>query len=88
MLTSPSEHAARIAYQPYTWKIIHGPTLPAFEAALPYKVVAVLLDEGVHFVSQVLDCPAEALCAGLPVEAAFVPVTSEMTLVKFRRTPR
>jgi len=32
-------------------------------------VVDVLLDEGVHFVSQVLDCPPEQMRAGMPVEA-------------------
>ena len=70
----------------YTWTIVHGPTLPAFEASLPYNVVDVLLDEGLHFVSQVLDCPADALRAGLPVEAVFVPVSEAVTLVKFRRS--
>lgn len=69
----------------YTWTVVHGPTLPAFAGAVPYNVVDVLLDEGVHFVSQVLDCPSEALRAGLPVTAVFVPVTDEITLVKFRR---
>lgn len=69
----------------HTWTIVHGPTLPAFEADLPYNVVDVLLDEGVHFVSQVLDCPPDALCADLPVQAVFVPVTDQLTLVKFRR---
>ena len=69
----------------YTWTIVRGPTLPAFEARLPYNVVDVLLDEGVHFVSEVLDCPPEAIRAGLPVEAMFVPVSDEITLVKFRR---
>ena len=69
----------------YTWTVVHGPTLPAFETLRPYNVVDVLLDEGIHFVSQVLDCPADALCAGLPVEAVFVPVAVGVTLVKFRR---
>ena len=69
----------------YTWTIVRGPTLPAFEHKLPYNVVDVLLDEGVHFISEVLDCPPEALRADLPVEAVFVPVTEEITLVKFRR---
>jgi hypothetical protein len=68
----------------YTWTIVRGPTLPAFEPALPYNVVDVLLDEGVHFVSQVLDCPPEAIHAGLPVEAVFIPANEEITLVKFR----
>ncbi len=71
----------------YTWTIVRGPTLPAFETKLPYNVVDVLLDEGVHFVSQVLDCPPEALRAGLPVEAVFVPASEEITLVKFRARP-
>jgi uncharacterized OB-fold protein len=69
----------------YTWTIVRGPTLPAFEAKLPYNVVDVLMDEGVHFVSEILDCPPEAIRGGLPVEATFVPVTEEITLVKFRR---
>jgi uncharacterized OB-fold protein len=69
----------------YTWTIVRGPTLPAFEPKLPYNVVDVLMEEGVHFVSEVLDCPPEEIRAGLPVEAVFVPVTDEVTLVKFRR---
>jgi uncharacterized OB-fold protein len=69
----------------YTWTIVRGPTLPAFEAELPYNVVDVLMEEGVHFVSQLLDCPPEAIRAGLPVEAVFVPASEEITLVKFRR---
>ena len=69
----------------YTWTIVRGPTLPAFTAKLPYNVVDVLLDEGVHFVSEVLDCPPEAIRAGMPVIATFVPLTDTITLVKFRR---
>lgn len=69
----------------YTWTIVRGPTLPGFEAELPYNVVDVLLDEGIHFVSQVLDCPAEEIYAGLPVVAVFVPAAEDVTLVKFER---
>jgi uncharacterized OB-fold protein len=69
----------------YTWTIVRGPTLPAFEAELPYNVVDVLLEEGIHFVSQVLDCPAEEIRAGMPVRAVFVPVGDDVTLVKFVR---
>lgn len=69
----------------YTWTVVRGPTLPAFEAKLPYNVVDVLLEEGVHFVSELLDCPPEELRAGLPVVATFVPLDNEITLVKFVR---
>jgi hypothetical protein len=69
----------------WTWTVVRGPTLPAFEAKLPYNVVDVLMDEGVHFVSEVLDCPPEEMRAGMPVGAVFVAVSDEITLVKFRR---
>jgi uncharacterized OB-fold protein len=69
----------------YTWTIVHGPTLPAFQAELPYNVVDVRLDCGVHFQSQVLDCAPAEIRAGMAVQAVFVPVSDEITLVKFRR---
>ena len=69
----------------FTWTIVRGPTLPAFEHKLPYNVVDVLLDEGVHFVAEVLDCPPEEIHAGMEVVATFVAVSDEITLVKFRR---
>ena len=68
----------------YTWTVVRGPTLPAFADDLPYNVVDVLLDEGVHLVSQVLDCAPEEMRAGMAVEAVFVPASEEITLVKFR----
>lgn len=70
----------------YTWTIVRGPTLPAFQDKLPYNVVDVLMDEGVHFQSEVLDCAPEEIEAGMPVQAVFVPVSDDVTLVKFRRT--
>jgi uncharacterized OB-fold protein len=42
------------------------------------------MEEGVHFVSQVVDGAPEDLRAGMPVEAVFVAVDEEVTLVKFR----
>ena len=74
----------------HTWTIVHGPTLPAFRDELPYNVVDVELDEGVHFQSQLLDCGPGQIEAGMPVEAVFVEASPEITLVKFRpaRPPR
>jgi uncharacterized OB-fold protein len=69
----------------YTWTIVRGPTLPAFESKLPYNVVDVLMEEGVHFVSEVLDCPPEEIRAGMRVRAVFARVSDDITLVKFRR---
>ena len=64
---------------------MHGPTLPAFQDELPYNVVDVLLDEGIHFQSQLLDCPPGEIHADMRVEAVFVPVSDDVTLVKFHR---
>ena len=72
----------------WTWTVVRGPTLPAFEPKLPYNVVDVLLEEGVHFVSEVLDCPPGEIHAGMPVVATFVAVSADLTLVKFRREER
>ena len=70
----------------YTWTIVRGPTLPSFEDQLPYNVVDVLMEEGVHFQSQLLDCAPEEIEPDLPVEAVFVPLDDEITQVKFRRS--
>ncbi|MFQ5487627.1 MAG: Zn-ribbon domain-containing OB-fold protein, partial [Gammaproteobacteria bacterium] len=69
----------------YTWTIVHGPTLPSFQDQLPYNVVDVLMDEGVHFQSQLLDCAPDEIEVDLEVEAVFVPLDDEITQVKFRR---
>jgi len=69
----------------YTWTIVHGPTLPSFQDRLPYNVVDVLMEEGVHFQSQLLDCAPDEIEADLEVEAVFVPLDDEITQVKFRR---
>ena len=43
------------------------------------------MEEGVHFQSQVLDCPPEEIYPDMPVEAVFQALDDEITLVKFRR---
>lgn len=69
----------------HTWTIVHGPTLPAFQDELPYNVIDVELEEGVHFQSQLQGCEPHEIEAGLPVEAVFVEASDDITLVKFRR---
>ena len=69
----------------YTWTIARGPTLPAFQDKLPYNIVDVLMDEGVHFVSEVLDCAPEEIRAGMRVRATFVDAGEDIALVKFVR---
>jgi uncharacterized OB-fold protein len=68
----------------HTFTIVHRPTLPAFEARLPYNVVCVALEEGVFMVSNLIDCPLEAIRIGMPVEVAFERLTDEISLPVFR----
>jgi len=68
----------------HTFTIVHRPTLPAFEARVPYNVVTVALEEGVFMVSNLTDCPLDEIRIGLPVEVVFEPLTDEITLPKFR----
>lgn len=68
----------------HTFTIVHRPTLPAFEAQLPYNVIVVRLDEGPLMVSNLIDAPADALRIGLPVEVVFQPLDDTIALPKFR----
>lgn len=68
----------------YTWTVVRGPTLPVFQERVPLVVVDVLLDEGVHFQSELLDCAPDDVRPDLPVEAVFAAIDDEITLVKFR----
>lgn len=68
----------------FSFAVMHQIYHPAFADAVPYAVVVVELEEGVRLVSNVVDCPLDALRIGLPVEVVFEAVTPEVTLPKFR----
>lgn len=68
----------------HTFTIVHRPTLPAFEARLPYNIVVVRLDEGPLMVSNLIDCAPGAIHIGMPVEVAFEPLGDGIVLPKFR----
>jgi hypothetical protein len=70
----------------YTFAIVHGPTLPVFQAQTPYNVAVVQLAEGPYLVTNIVDCPADRLHIGLPVEVVFEDVDEAISLPKFRPT--
>jgi uncharacterized OB-fold protein len=70
----------------YSWTVAHPPLLPFFAERAPWPVVAVQLDEGPRMVTNLLDVPVEDYEAGLPLQADFVVVDDEVTLVVFRRS--
>jgi hypothetical protein len=43
------------------------------------------MDEGVRLLTEMVDCPPDALAIDMPVEVVFDDVTPEITLPKFRK---
>lgn len=68
-----------------SWVVVCRAFDPSFAADVPYMVVQVDLEEGMRFISHVIDVSASQIYAGMPVDAVFEDVTDEVTLVKFRR---
>ena len=71
----------------YSFTIVHGPTLPAFQERAPHNVVVVELDEGPYIVSNVVECAPSALRIGTRVEVTFSDVSESLTLPLFRLVP-
>jgi hypothetical protein len=68
----------------HTYTIVHQPANPAFRDDVPYVYAVVQLDEGPRMVSNIVECPLDALKVDMPLEAVFDDVTPEWTLVKFK----
>jgi uncharacterized OB-fold protein len=67
----------------FSWAVVHRAFLPGLEAAVPYTVVVVALDDapGIRLVSNLIDGePA----VGRPVEVLFEDVAPEVTVPRFR----
>ena len=69
----------------FTWTVAVRAMHPAFTGDVPYAPVVVEMEEGVRLLSQVVDCPPDALAIGMPVEVTFDQVSPQVTLPKFRR---
>ena len=69
----------------YTFTITRQPVSRAFEGLLPWAVVDVELDEGVHLISNLVGCDLEEIEIGMQVDVVFEEVNSEITLPKFKK---
>ena len=67
----------------YSFTLVRRPANPAFGDDVPYPYAVVELDEGPRMVSNIVDCPLEAIEIDMPVHVRFDDVTPEWTLVKF-----
>lgn len=55
----------------YTWSVVHRNDLPPFGERTPYVAAVVELVEGPRMMTEIVDCPAGELRAGMAVEVAF-----------------
>lgn len=68
----------------FSWHRMHQIYHPGFQAEVPYVVAVVELEDGGRMLANLVDCPAERLAIGLPVEIAFEQRSAEVTLPVFR----
>ena len=68
----------------FSWIIVHQSQHPAFNAATPYNVAIVELDEGPRLHTTLVDCRNDQIRIGMPVEVVFDRVTDDVTLPRFR----
>jgi uncharacterized OB-fold protein len=65
-----------------SWCVFHRPYFDGLP--VPYTVIQVRLDCGVRLFSNPAGVEADALRIGMPVEAAFEDITTDVTLLKFK----
>jgi len=70
----------------YSYTVARRPTAPQWAAEGPYVIAIVELGEGPHMTANIIGCDPDSVRCGMTVEAAFVDVTPEVTLVQFRPT--
>ena len=68
----------------YTFSVVHRNDLPPFNERVPYVAAIVELDEGPRMMTNVVDCDADDVAAGMPVEVTFRTIDEETAIPVFR----
>jgi uncharacterized OB-fold protein len=68
----------------YSFTVTHQNQAPGFREELPYVLAIVELAEGPRVMTNVVECPPDAVRIGMPVEVVFDDVAPGVTLAKFR----
>ena len=71
----------------FSFVVYHKAYHPAFEADLPYVVAIVELEEGPHFLTNIVGCDPGAVSCEMPVDVSWEDITEEFSLPKFRPCP-
>lgn len=68
----------------YAFSIVHRAPDQAFRARVPYVIALVDLDEGPRMMTNILECPAEAVRIGMRVAVCFEPRGDNGAVPQFR----
>jgi uncharacterized OB-fold protein len=68
----------------YTYAIYHQAYHPGFEDEVPYVTAVIELEEGPHFLSNIVDCAVHEIECNMPVEVVWEDIAEEFSLPKFR----
>jgi uncharacterized OB-fold protein len=67
----------------YSFTVARRPTAPQWADDGPYVIAIVELDEGVHLTANIINCPPDSVRIGMQLNAVFVDVTNDTTLLQF-----
>jgi uncharacterized OB-fold protein len=56
----------------YTFAVVRQALFKAWEDKVPYTVAVIELEEGLHFLTELVEIDPDAVTIGLPVEVTFV----------------
>lgn len=68
----------------WSFCVFHKVYFRGFSESIPYNVALVRLEEGPLLVTNLVDIQTADIRIGMPVEAVYAEVTSEVTLIRFR----
>ena len=68
----------------HNYVVFHKAWTTWFQPRVPYAVVQVQLEEGPRLTTNFLECELKDIRIGMPVEAVYEDITSDITLIQFR----
>ncbi len=71
----------------YTYAVYHQAYHPGFESEVPYITAVIELEDGPHFLSNIIGCEPDEVECDMPVEVAWEDITREFSLPKFKPVP-
>lgn len=68
----------------YTYAVYHQAYHSGFESEVPYVTAVIELEEGPHFLSNIIGCSPDEVECDMPVEVVWEDITREFSLPKFK----